>query len=176
MVVVGFVQIIEFRTSRIDEIRALVEQMRAQHGPGTALRGTVTEDVDRPGYYLNVVEFESQEAAMDNSARPEVSEFASKMAALCDEAPRFYNLRVVETWDAGTRRLTVKKVAGTAAAAAGVAAAGAGKIRQRLQDRRAAKTADTDANALLATPQPGSQPAGTTTVTSPAGANPERPV
>ncbi len=137
----GFVQIIEFRTSRINELRALVTQMRSQHGAGAALRGTVTQDLDRPGYYFNVVEFESQQAAMENSARPEVGELASRMAALCDEAPRFYNLSVVETWGADQRSSPVKKVvAGTAAAAAGIAAAGAGKLRQRLQEQRASKS------------------------------------
>lgn len=145
----GFVQIIEFRTSRISELRSLATQMRSQNGPGAALRGTVTQDLDRPGYYLNVVEFESQQAAMENSARPEVGEFAAKMAALCDEAPRFYNLSVVETWGGDPGGSSVKKVvAGTAAAAAGIAATGAGKLWQRLQEQRASKT----------TPEPPSEP------------------
>jgi hypothetical protein len=129
----GFVQIIELKTSRIDEIRDLVAQMRSEGTVGTALRGTVTEDRDRLGYYLNIVEFKSYESAMENSARPEVSEFAAKLAALCDEPPRFYNLDVVETWSTSPGKATV---AGTAAAAAGVAAAGIAKVRQRLQGRR----------------------------------------
>jgi hypothetical protein len=37
--VTGFVQIIEIRTSRIDEVRSLVEQMRAESEPGAAVRG-----------------------------------------------------------------------------------------------------------------------------------------
>ncbi len=137
----GFVQIIEFRTSRISELRSLATQMRSQSGTGAALRGTVTQDVDRPGYYLNIVEFESQQAAMENSARPEVGEFAAKMAALCDEPPRFYNLSVVETWGGDRTSSSVKKVvvAGTAAAAS-IAATGAGKVWQRLQEQRASKS------------------------------------
>ena len=57
----GFVQIIEFRTQRIEELRALVEEMRAESGDdtGSARRGTVTKDRDRPGHYLNIVEFDS---------------------------------------------------------------------------------------------------------------------
>ena len=129
----GFVQIIELKTSRIDEIRDLVAQMRSEGTIGTALRGTVTADRDRLGYYLNIVEFKSYESAMENSARPEVSGFAAKLAALCDEPPRFYNLDVVETWSTSPGKATV---AGTAAAAAGVAAAGIAKVRQRLQERR----------------------------------------
>ena len=164
----GFVQIMEFKTSRIDDIRALVTEMRSEHGPGAAVRGTVTQDLDRPGYYINVVEFESQQAAMENSARPEVSAFASKMAALCEEAPRFYNLSVLETWDAGTSNVSVKTVvAGTAAAAAGVAAAGAGKIRQRIQDRQAAKSRRADAKAAPLSGDVVTPTSGTATGTTP---------
>ena len=43
----GFVQIIEFTTSRADEIRALLEERRNQ--PGKAVRGLITQDRDRPG-------------------------------------------------------------------------------------------------------------------------------
>jgi len=35
---------------------------------------------------------------MENSKRPEISEFAQQMAKLCDGPPKFYNLDVVETW------------------------------------------------------------------------------
>ena len=55
-------------------------------------------DRDRPNYYLNIVEFDSQEAAMENSRRPEVGEFAARMANLCDSPPKFYNLDVIEVW------------------------------------------------------------------------------
>lgn len=117
----GFVQIIEFRTSRVGEIRGLVAEMEPASGTGNALRGTVTADRDRPGYYLNIVEFESREAAMENSRRPEVSSFAARMAALCDEPPRFYNLDVVEAWSADATSVSTKAaLAGAATAVAGV--------------------------------------------------------
>lgn len=99
----GFLQIIEFTTSRPEEIEALGEKFRQERqasADGTPPRRvTLTADRDRPGYYLNVVEFESYEAAMDNSNRPETSEFAARMAELCDGPPKFYNLDVVQTWD-----------------------------------------------------------------------------
>jgi hypothetical protein len=60
-------------------------------------RATITADRDRPGTYLNIVEFDSYDLAMENSARPETAEFATRMAALCDGPPRFYNLDVVYT-------------------------------------------------------------------------------
>jgi hypothetical protein len=99
----GFVQIIEFKTSRPEEVQALGEELRqerATSGEGTPPgRVTLTADRDRPGYYLNVVEFESYEAAMENSNRPETSAFAARMAELCDGPPKFYNLDIVQTWE-----------------------------------------------------------------------------
>jgi quinol monooxygenase YgiN len=124
--VAGFVQIIEFKSSRVDEIRELVEEMRSELGnSGGALRGTVTTDRDRPGYHLNIVEFESRESAMENSNRPEVSQFAARMAALCDEPPRFYNLDVVEPWEDSSGPSLKTVAAGAATVAAGVAVAAA---------------------------------------------------
>ena len=61
-------------------------------------RTTIAADRDRPGYYLNIVEFESYEAAMENSSRPEIGEFAAGLAKLCDSPLKFYNLDVREVW------------------------------------------------------------------------------
>ena len=132
----GFVQIIEFRTSRIDELERLADEMGSDSGRGAALRGTVTQDRDRPGWYFNIVEFDSYESAMSNSNSPEVSAFAAKMAALCEEPPRFYNLDVVQTWSAGTSTTTKAAVATAATAVAGAAVTGLTKARQRGQERR----------------------------------------
>jgi quinol monooxygenase YgiN len=99
----GFMQIIELQTSRIDEIEALLESMRArrQGGPGPQ-RATLAADRDRPGHYLNVIEFESHESAMENSRRPDTSEFAEQLAKLCDGPPTFRNLDVRHTWEPST--------------------------------------------------------------------------
>ena len=97
----GSIQIIEMQTSRFDEIEALGKEIRARLDDGSSsspLRGTITADRDRPGYYLNIVEFDSYEAAMENSNRPEVNEYAGRLAKLCDAPPKFYNLDVRETW------------------------------------------------------------------------------
>ncbi len=133
----GFVQIIEFKTSRIDELRALVDELGSDPGPEGALRGTLTQDRDRPGWYLNIVEFDSYESAMSNSNRPEVSAFAARMATLCEEPPRFYNLDVKQTWSTATSTTTKAAVATAATALAGAAATGLTKARQRVQERRA---------------------------------------
>jgi len=99
----GFVQIIEYQTSRIEELEALGKEFREASGQvaGVAkpLRGKVTADQDRPGYYLSIIEFESAEAAMEASSRPETQEFFGRLAAMMDGPPKFYNLAVVETWE-----------------------------------------------------------------------------
>ena len=94
----GFVQIIEFTTTQIDEVKALGEEMQSQPDAGLVIRATFTADRDRPNTYLNVIEFESYESAMENSNRPETSAFAARMAELCDGPPTFRNLDVMDTW------------------------------------------------------------------------------
>lgn len=97
----GFVQIIEYRTSKPDEIQALSEEFRNARmasgdsgGPGQVL---ACSDRDNEGTYFTIVEFESYEAAMENNDRPETNEFAEKMAALCDGPPVFRNLDLIES-------------------------------------------------------------------------------
>ncbi|MGH3385902.1 MAG: hypothetical protein ACRDO1_15100 [Nocardioidaceae bacterium] len=95
----GFVQIVEAKTSRMDEVRALGEEMQAAPNEGsTVRRATITTDRDRPGYFLSIIEFDSYESAMQNSDHPETQKFAARLAELCDGPPTFYNLDVTETW------------------------------------------------------------------------------
>jgi hypothetical protein len=103
----GFIQIIEIQTSRYDEVEALGKDIRGRlddGSPSSPLRGTIVADRDRPGVYLNIVEFDSYEAAMENSSRPETGEFAARLAKLCDAPPKFYNLDVREVWEPSARR------------------------------------------------------------------------
>lgn len=52
-----FIQIIEFTTSRPDEVEALVDEWRAKtRGRRTAQRGTFTQDRDRRDVYVQIVE------------------------------------------------------------------------------------------------------------------------
>ena len=96
----GFVQIIEFESSRVDEIRALGEEVEAQNDRGgTVRRVTVVADRDRRNHYSTIVEFDSYEAAMENNDRPETAEFAGKMQKLTDGPPTFRNLDVVHHWE-----------------------------------------------------------------------------
>lgn len=90
-----FIQIVEAKTSRVDEILELTDKWVAQtDGRRTARHAVLTEDRDRPGTFLQIVEFPSYEVAMENSALPETAAFAEQLAKLCDEAPTFRNLEV----------------------------------------------------------------------------------
>ncbi len=94
----GFVQIITYRTSHPEEVQALSEKwMAATEGKRTVLRELHCEDRDQAGRYMDIVEFESYESAMQNSELPETQEIAGQWAELCEEL-EFTNLDVVATY------------------------------------------------------------------------------
>ena len=99
----GFVQIIEYRTSKPDEVAALNERYRKEReaqGDGPApTRGITCADRDDPGRYFAIVEFASYEEAMENSGRADTGEFAAKMMELCDGPATFYNLDVAQSFE-----------------------------------------------------------------------------
>jgi hypothetical protein len=99
--VAGFVQIIEWKTSKIDEVQELNEEWRDRFPDMGPARVLVAGDRDNEGSYVTVVEFESYEAAMKNSADPATSEFAERMAELCDGPPVFRNLDVTRVEERG---------------------------------------------------------------------------
>lgn len=97
----GFVQIIEYQTSQPEEVAELTEQYRKSReagaegpAPSQAITGA---DRDRPGHYFTIVEFDSYDTAMENSARSDTGEFAAKMMELCDGQPTFRNLDVTQS-------------------------------------------------------------------------------
>ena len=93
----GFVQIIEFQTSRMEEGRKYVEEWeKATEGKRTARRGFLCQDRNDPNRYFNIVFFDSYEAAMENSKLPETQQLAQQLAQLTDQAPTFYDLDLVE--------------------------------------------------------------------------------
>jgi quinol monooxygenase YgiN len=99
----GFVQVIEFDTSHIDEVRMLGEKFVAERqasGESPGVKGMLTVDRERPNHYLNIVEFPSYEEAMQNSNRPETTEFAARLAELCESPPVFHNLDIVQRIEA----------------------------------------------------------------------------
>ena len=93
----AFVQIIEFRTTKIAEMRTVGDEWeKATEGKRKAGRRVLCQDRDNPERYFNVVFFDSYEDAMENSALPETDSFSTKMMSFADGAPSFYNLDVVE--------------------------------------------------------------------------------
>jgi len=93
----GFVQIIEFRTSNIDAMEKVGNEWAAAIGASrTVQRRVLCKDRDTAGRYFNIVFFDSYEQAMANSNHPMTQEFSKKMMALADGAPTFYNLDVVD--------------------------------------------------------------------------------
>lgn len=85
-------QAIEFKTTRIAEIEALVRERRGRLG-ASVIHGTVTARRDRPGTYLTIVETASGTAS--ESYRPhELDGLVADLAALCDELPEVYDLGV----------------------------------------------------------------------------------
>jgi hypothetical protein len=93
----GFVQVIEFRTSKLDEMRKVGDEWEAAAGGDSkARRRVMCEDRENPGRYFNIVFFDSYESAMENSKLPVTQEFSQRMMALSNGPPTFYNLDVIE--------------------------------------------------------------------------------
>lgn len=91
-----FVQLIEFHTSKQQELDKLLDEWaESTNGKRTATRATLTVDHEQPGSYYEFVEFPSYEEAMANSSLPETQAIAEKMRAICDDEPTFHNLDVV---------------------------------------------------------------------------------
>ncbi len=83
-----FIQVIQSKTSRRQEVRALMDEWAdTMEEPNGWLGGTYgfTDDGD----FLAVVRFENRQLAMANSDDPRTSAFAERMAGLMDGPPDF---------------------------------------------------------------------------------------
>ena len=93
----AFIQIIEMKTSKLDELTALEEEWKkATEGKRTLRRSIITRDRNNPSRYLILAFFDSYESAMQNSNLPETAAFGEKQAALLDAPPNFFDLDVLE--------------------------------------------------------------------------------
>ena len=93
----GFVQIIEYKTSKFDVMQKIGDEWEAAAGTDSkARRRVLCQDRDHPGQYVNVVFFDSHEEAMENSKLAVTQEFSQKMMALADGPPAFRNLDIIE--------------------------------------------------------------------------------
>ena len=94
---IAFVQIIECRTKKFDQIQRLEDEWRAStEGKRTLRRYIVVRDRTDPDRHLILAFFDSYEAAMENSDLPETSELSEKQAALLDGPMTFQDLDVIE--------------------------------------------------------------------------------
>jgi hypothetical protein len=93
----GFVQIIEFRTSDPEALRKLGEEWEAAtEGKRTATKAVFAQDRNDPSRQFNIVFFDSYESAMENSNLPETQAMAEKLMAHMDGQPTFYDLDVID--------------------------------------------------------------------------------
>ena len=93
----GFVQVVEYSTSRIEDVQQLQDEWRGRFPEMGPSRVTVCADRAQPGRYLAIVEFASFDEAMRNSEDPSTQEFSQRMQALCDGPAVFRDLDVLTT-------------------------------------------------------------------------------
>jgi hypothetical protein len=93
----AFVQIIQYQTSKIDEMRKIGDEWEAATGAdATARRVVMGKDRDNEGQYFTFAFFDSYESAMENSNNPTTQEFAQRMMSLGDGPPTFFNVDVID--------------------------------------------------------------------------------
>jgi len=91
-----FVQLIDCRTNRFDEMNRLMDTWVEQtKGKRTATHNVIGKDRSDASHFIEIVEFPSYEEAMRNSNLPETDRIFREMVALCDETPTFTDLDVV---------------------------------------------------------------------------------
>lgn len=97
-----FAQIIDFQTEHIDEMREAMRQFEQQAASedrdAKPRHRMVLQDRDHPNRYLVVVEFDSYEEAMKNSARADTTALSEKMGAMTS-ARDFINCDVLDSKD-----------------------------------------------------------------------------
>ncbi|WP_329220280.1 ester cyclase [Streptomyces sp. NBC_01485] len=109
-----FVQLIDCRTSRFDEMDRLMDTWVEQtKGKRTATHAVVGKDRSDASHFIEIVEFPSYEEAMRNSNLPETGKVFQELVALCDEMPTFTDLDVVrdDTLYASTARRFFEAIA-----------------------------------------------------------------
>ncbi|EFE67614.1 MULTISPECIES: ester cyclase [Streptomyces] len=91
-----FVQLIDCRTNRFEEMDRLMDQWVEQtRGRRTATHTVVGKDRSDAEHVVEIVEFPSYEEAVRNSQLPETDRIFREMVALCDGTPTFTDLDVV---------------------------------------------------------------------------------
>ena len=92
----AFIQIMDLRTSKFDEVQKLDDEWRkGTEGKRTLQRSVVARDRNDAEHYVVLAFFESPESAMKNSDLPETSAFAQNVAALTSAPIQFTDFDVV---------------------------------------------------------------------------------
>ncbi|MGW2938535.1 ester cyclase [Streptomyces sp. NPDC001156] len=92
-----FVQLIDCKTSRFDEMNQLVDTWLEQTGGKRSARHSlIGKDRSDASHFVEIVEFPSYEYAMRTSRLPETDQIFRDMTALCDGMPTFTDLDVVQ--------------------------------------------------------------------------------
>ena len=79
-----FIQVIQGKCSRQDELHALADEWVRDRAPGVQGWLGSTYGFTDDDMFVGVVRFESREAAMANSDTTEQSDWAERLEALCD--------------------------------------------------------------------------------------------
>ena len=91
-----FVQVIQGRTSDGGQVRAQLDKWVKEVAPGAVGWLGTTSGVTEDGQVIALARFESEEAAQQNSDRPEQTAWWQEMAALFSDEPVFHNSSSVE--------------------------------------------------------------------------------
>jgi hypothetical protein len=91
----AFVQLVEMRTSRFEEMRRFNEEWREANPDHLLDWSILGRNRDDPDKYVAIVHFADYDVAMKNSADPRTAEYAAKMDELSDGPATFTNLDVV---------------------------------------------------------------------------------
>lgn len=93
----AFVQLMEYRTSKPEEVKRVTEEWEsATRGTRTARRVVTLKHHDEPDRYCEMVFFDSYDAAMENSKLPQTQDFANQHQRLVDGDVDYTDLDVVE--------------------------------------------------------------------------------
>lgn len=91
-----FVQLIDYRTTRPEEVDELLTRWIADSGgQRTAVRTRVGRDRHDPHHFVEILEFRSHDDAMRNSELPATNDVHERFVELCSEPPRFVDLDIL---------------------------------------------------------------------------------
>jgi len=95
-----FVQLMEYQTSKPDEVQRLHDEWKqATQGKRNARRTLVTKHHGDGDRFCELVFFDSYDDAMENSKLPETQEFAKRFRDAVDGEVTYFDLDVLDEED-----------------------------------------------------------------------------